>query len=111
VFELKEKESKHDMDSYLEHNKGKFIIDEKPIATIVDTTIQIEELEEFEAGERLFHSQMWVKGTQLRFIVDSGSQNNLISTEVVNRFKFPTMPHSQPYTIQWLSRGRDILVS
>jgi hypothetical protein len=26
-----------------------------------------------EEGEHLFHSQMWVKGTPLHFIVDSGS--------------------------------------
>jgi hypothetical protein len=36
-----------------------------------------------EEGERLFHSHMWVKGTPLHFIVDSGSQKNLISVEVV----------------------------
>jgi hypothetical protein len=27
---------------------------------------------------------MWVKGTPLHFIVDSGIQKNLISTEVIN---------------------------
>jgi hypothetical protein len=36
-------------------------------------------------GEHLFHSQMWVKGSPLQFIVDSGSQKNLISVEVVKR--------------------------
>ena len=33
--------------------------------------------------ERLFHSQMWVDGKPLHFIVDSGSQKNLISRETV----------------------------
>jgi hypothetical protein len=47
------------------------------------TTIQPEELTDPEEGECLFHSQMWVKGTPLHFIVDSGSHKNLISTEVV----------------------------
>jgi hypothetical protein len=54
---------------------------------------------------------MWVKGTPLHFIVDSESQKNLISIEVVKRFKFPRIPHPQPYTIGWLSQGRDIRVS
>jgi hypothetical protein len=38
------------------------------------TTIQLEEPIDPEEGECLFHSQMWVKGTPLHFIVDSGSQ-------------------------------------
>jgi hypothetical protein len=63
------------------------------------TTIQPEEPEELEEGEHLFHSQMWVKGTPLHFIVDNGSQKNLISVEVVKRLKLsndatpPTIHH------------------
>jgi hypothetical protein len=34
---------------------------------------------------------MWVKGTPLQFIIDSGNQKNLISTEVVKRLALPTM--------------------
>jgi hypothetical protein len=64
-----------------------------------------EELEEPEEGECLFHSQMWVKGTPLHFIVDSGSQKNLISVEVVKRLNLTMTPHPQPYTIGWLSQG------
>jgi hypothetical protein len=40
----------------------------------------------------LFLSQMWVKGTTLHFIVDRGSQKNLISIEIIKRLKLPTMP-------------------
>jgi hypothetical protein len=105
VVELKEKESEPDLDFDSKHNKGKQIIDAEPTATIMATTIQPEEPEELEEGEHLFHSQMWVKGTPLHFIVDSGSQKNLISVEVVKRLKLPMMPHPQPYTIRWLSRG------
>jgi hypothetical protein len=41
-------------------------------------TIQPEEPTNPEEGEIFFHSQMWVKGTLLHFIADSGSQKNLI---------------------------------
>jgi hypothetical protein len=51
---------------------------------------------------------MWVKGTPLHFIVDSGSQKNLISAEVIKRLALPTMPHPQPYTIGWLHQGSDL---
>ena len=54
---------------------------------------------------------MWVNGVTLHFIIDNGSQKNLISAEVVNRLKFPTTPHPQPYNIGWLSQGRDLRVS
>jgi hypothetical protein len=54
---------------------------------------------------------MWVKGTPLHFIVDSGSQKNLISTEVVKQLGLSTTPHPQPYNIGWLRQGRDLHVS
>jgi hypothetical protein len=54
---------------------------------------------------------MWVKGAQLHFIVDSGSQKNLISAEVVKQLDLPTTPHLQPYTIGLLRQGRDLCVS
>ena len=54
---------------------------------------------------------MWLKGAPLHFIVDSGSQKNLISAEVVKRLDLPTTPHPQPYTIDWLFQGRDLHIN
>jgi hypothetical protein len=51
---------------------------------------------------------MWVKGTPLHFIVDSGSHKNLISVKVIKRLKLLVMPHPQTYTIGWLSEERDL---
>jgi hypothetical protein len=68
VAELKDKESNPDLDPDSENNKRRQIIDTKPIVTVATATIQPEE--DPEEGERLFHSQMWVKGTPLHFIVD-----------------------------------------
>jgi hypothetical protein len=42
---------------------------------------------------------MWLKGIPLHFIVDSGSQKNLISAEVVKKLGLSTTPHLQPYNI------------
>ena len=93
------------------NEKGKQIIDVEPNATVATTKIQKEELEDPEEAERLFHSQMWVKGSPLQFIIDNGSQNNLISADVVKRLGFPTKMHPQPYTIGWLHQGHDLRVS
>jgi hypothetical protein len=73
VADIKEKESEPDSDFDSEHKKGKQIINAEPTAIITTTTIQLEELEEIEEEERLFHSLMWVKRDPLHFIVDSGS--------------------------------------
>ena len=60
--------------------RGRWIIGVEPSATISTTKLQPSEPDEPEEGEPLFHSQMWVKGTPLHFIGDSGSQKKLIST-------------------------------
>jgi hypothetical protein len=52
-----------------------------------------------------------VKGTFLHFIIDSRSQKNLISIEVVNQLGLLTRPHPQPYNIGCIQKGGDIRVS
>jgi hypothetical protein len=87
------------------------IIDANPIVIIVTTKIQTEEPTDLEEGEHLFHSKMWVKGIPLHFIVDSRSQKNLISVEVIKLLGLPTTPHPQPYNIGWFRPGQDLHVS
>jgi hypothetical protein len=54
---------------------------------------------------------MWVEGALLHFIVDRGSQKNLISVKVIKQLNLPMTPHPQPYTIRWLHQGIDLHVS
>jgi hypothetical protein len=79
----------------------------EPSATVSTTKLQPGEPDEPEEGECLFHSQMWVKGTSLHFIIDSGSKKNLISAEVFKLLDLPTTLHPQPYTIGCLYQGND----
>jgi hypothetical protein len=109
VAELKDKYPNPDLDPDLENDQRRQIIDAEPTAIITTTTIQPEE--DPEEGERLFHSQMWVKGTPLHFIVDSRSQKNIISAKVVKQLDFPTTPHSHPYNIGWLYHSQYLHVS
>jgi hypothetical protein len=46
----------------------------------------------------------------MHFIIDSGSQKNIISEKVVKNLDFPTTPHPQPYNVWWLRQGKDICV-
>ena len=75
------------------NDKGNQIIDAEPNTTVATTKIQKNEPEDPEEGEHLSHSQMWVKGLPLQFIVDSGSEKKLISVEAVKRLGLPTTPH------------------
>jgi hypothetical protein len=65
----------------------------EPNDTIDTTKLKPGEPDKPEEGERLFHSQMWVKCTTLHFIVDSGNQKNLISIELIKWLALSTMPH------------------
>jgi hypothetical protein len=68
----------------------------------VTTPIQLEEPIDPEEEERLFHSQIWVKGTPLHFIVDNDNQKNLILAKVIKLLGLSTKPHPQPYNMGWL---------
>jgi hypothetical protein len=110
VAEVKSCESDAGSDSDSELERGRQIIDVEPSATVATTKLQHGEPDEPKEGECLFHSQMWVKGTPLHFIIDSGSQKNLTPVEVVKRLALPTTPHPQPYTIGWLRQGSELHV-
>jgi hypothetical protein len=72
VAEVKAFESYVGFDSKSKPERERQIIDAGPSATVA-TKLQRGEPDEPEEGERLFHSQMWVKCTPLHFIVDNGS--------------------------------------
>jgi hypothetical protein len=105
VVEIKDKEPNPDLEFDYENTSKGQIIDVDPTAIVATATIQPEEPTDPEEGEHLFHSQMWVKGTPLHFIVDRGSQKNLISAEVVKQLGLSTKPHPRPYNIGWLHQG------
>jgi hypothetical protein len=110
VVEIKDKEPNPNSKFDFENTGKGQIIDADHTAIFMTAKIQREELTYPEEGEHLFHSQMWVKGTPLHFIVDSGSQKNLISVEVIKQLGLSTTPHPQPYNIRWFHQGRDIHV-
>jgi hypothetical protein len=79
VAKMKASKSYVGSNSESKPKKGRQIIDAEPGAIIVTTKIHLNEPDEQEEGEHLFHSQMCMKGTLLHFIVYRGSQKNLIS--------------------------------
>jgi hypothetical protein len=105
VAEIKDKDPNPNSKYDYENNGKRQIIDIDPTDIVGTATIQPKEPRDPEEGERLFHSQMWVKGTPLYFIVDSRGQKNIILAQVVKHLGLSTMPHLQPYNIGWLHQG------
>ena len=85
VVEIKDKELNPDSESDSKNTGKRQIIDADPTAILATAAIQPEEPTDPKERKHLFHSQMWVKGTPLHFIVDSGSQKNFISAEVIKQ--------------------------
>jgi hypothetical protein len=73
VVEINDKEPNPDSESDSVNTSKKQVIDANPTTIVTTARIQPKEPTDLEEGERLFHSKMWVKGTPLHFIVDSGS--------------------------------------
>jgi hypothetical protein len=46
-----------------------------------------------------------------KVIVDSGSTDNLISTEMVEKLELETTDHLNPYKVSWLQKGRQVNVT
>ena len=63
------------------------------------------QMEQAEQQQRhnLFQIFFVINNRRARVIIDSGSCNNLVSIDLVNKLGLTTRPHSHPYHIQWLN--------
>ncbi|XP_073353940.1 uncharacterized protein [Aegilops tauschii subsp. strangulata] len=73
-------------------------------ALVVCCSLNAQVVEE-EKGQRhnLFHTRCLVNSKICRVIVDSGSCNNIASTEMVEKLQLQTKRHPHPYRMQWLN--------
>jgi hypothetical protein len=110
VAEIKDKEMNPDSESDSENTGKRQIIDADPTAIVATTTIQPEEPTDPEEGECLFHSQMWVKGTPLHFIVDSMEARRTSSQQRSSNSWDCRQHHTRNHTTsEWLRQGRDLV--
>ncbi|GER43961.1 gag-pol polyprotein [Striga asiatica] len=58
----------------------------------------------------LFESTCTVGNKICRFIIDSGSCENVIAKEVVDKLKLSCEPHPCPYTLAWIQKGNTVTV-
>jgi hypothetical protein len=60
---------------------------------------------------RLFRTTCKTKGWKCKVIVDSGSTDNLVSTEMVEKLELKTNTHPSPYKVTWLQKGHQVCVT
>ena len=60
---------------------------------------------------RLFRTTCKTKDSVCKVIVDSGSMDNLVSTEMVEKLELGTVVHSRPYKVLWLQKGHHVNVT
>eukprot|EP00253_Pinus_taeda_P029483 PITA_29483 len=58
----------------------------------------------------LFRTICKSQGKCCKMIIDSGSTNNLVSTEMVEKLGLKHLKHPSPYRVSWLQKGHQLLV-
>jgi len=61
--------------------------------------------------ENIFHTRYLINNKLCFMIIDWGSCGNVASTRVVEKLGLPTISHTKPYKIKWLSEEGEIMVN
>jgi hypothetical protein len=69
------------------------------------------EIQEPAQRKTLFRTTCKTKGKCCKVIIDSGSTDNLVSTEMVDKLGLKKTTHPTPYKVSWLQKGHQVLVN
>ena len=59
----------------------------------------------------LFRTACKVQGKCCKVVIDSGSTDNIVSTEMVEKLNLKKVKHPTPYKVSWLHKGHQLLVT
>ena len=59
----------------------------------------------------IFQSTCTIEGKVCKFMIDTGSCENIISSEAVEKLGITTEQHPKPYKLAWLRKGGELIVS
>jgi hypothetical protein len=65
----------------------------------------------FDSRSKLFHIRFIMRHTKVDTLIDSGSQSNLISEELIKQLGLKTHMHHKPYTLQWISNNHQLHIT
>jgi hypothetical protein len=60
---------------------------------------------------RLFRTACTAQDRNCKVIIDSGSTDNLVATEMVEKLELTTTKHPSPYKVSWLQKGHRVSVT
>jgi hypothetical protein len=69
------------------------------------------EVEKLVYRNNLFRTTCNTKDIVCKVIIDSGSIDNLVSTEMVEKLELETTIHPNPYKVSWLQKGHRVMVT
>jgi hypothetical protein len=69
------------------------------------------EVEDLVQRTKLFITACKTKDRVCKVIVDSGSMDNIVSTEMVEKLELQTTDHPSPYRVSWLKKGHQVSVT
>jgi len=61
--------------------------------------------------KNMFRTICKSKGNCCKVVMDSGSIDNLVSIDMVEKMGLKRMEHSTPYRVSWLQKGHQVLVN
>jgi hypothetical protein len=64
-----------------------------------------------DCGSNLFHIRVIMRHTKVDTLIDSGSQSNLVSEELVKKMRLKTQIHHNPYTLKWISNNHQMHIT
>jgi hypothetical protein len=59
----------------------------------------------------LFHSWCTIGGKVCQLVIDSGSCENIVADEMVDKLALETEKHPNLYRLEWLKKGNEVIVS
>jgi hypothetical protein len=69
------------------------------------------EVEKSVQRNNLFRTTCKTKDKVCKVIIDSGSTDNLVSTEMVEKLELNTTAHPKPYKVSWLQKGHQVMIT
>jgi uncharacterized protein YlzI (FlbEa/FlbD family) len=69
------------------------------------------EVEDAVQRNMIFRTTCKTKDRKCKVIIDSGSTDNLISTEMVEKLELEKTDHPRPYKVSWLQKGHQVNVT
>jgi hypothetical protein len=59
----------------------------------------------------IFKTTCKTKDRVCKVIIESGSTDNLVSIEMVEKLELETTTHLNPYKVSWLQKGHQVIVT